>query len=97
MTAQSALTLPDSEAAQIQIWRAVTVAACVGIALVAITGILVPAGLGWDFANFYDTGRRAAAGQLMNIYDPTTTIAGRHLREAWRSGEHRSPPGFTLR
>jgi len=76
MTAQSALTLPDSEAAQIQIWRAVTVAACVGMALVTITGILVPAGLGWDFANFYDTGRRAAAGQLMSIYDPTTTIAG---------------------
>ena len=97
MTAQSALTLPDSEAAQIQIWRAVTVAACAGIALVAITGILVPAGLGWDFANFYDTGRRAAAGQLMTIYDPTATIAGQAPQGAWRSGEHRSPPGFTLR
>jgi len=76
MTAQSTLTLHDSETAQIQTWRAITIAACIGIAVVAITGILVPAGLGWDFANFYDTGRRAAAGQLMNIYDPTTTIAG---------------------
>ena len=76
MTAQSTITLPDSEAAQVQVWRAVAVAACVAMALVAITGILVPAGLGWDFANFYDTGRRAAAGQLVDIYNPTTTIAG---------------------
>jgi hypothetical protein len=39
-------------------------------------GIAVPAGLGWDFANFYDTGRRVAAGQLTDIYDPGTPIAG---------------------
>src|SRR5262245_2164742 len=76
MTAQSTLTLPDSEAAQIQTWRAITIAACVGIPVAAVPGIPVPAGLGWDFANFYDTGRRAAAGQLMSIYDPTATIAG---------------------
>jgi hypothetical protein len=41
----------------------------------ALVGILVPAGTGWDFANFYDTGRRAAAGQLADIYDPTKSIA----------------------
>jgi hypothetical protein len=27
-------------------------------------GVLVPAGLGWDFANFYDAGRIVAAGEL---------------------------------
>ncbi len=46
------------------------------IALAAITGIVVPAGLGWDFANFYDTGRRAAALQIADIYKPETLIAG---------------------
>ena len=34
------------------------------IALGCMAGILVPAGLGWDFANFYDAGRIVAADQL---------------------------------
>jgi hypothetical protein len=46
------------------------------MAAVTVVGILVPAGLGWDFANFYDTGRRAAAGQFQDIYHPTSLIAG---------------------
>ncbi|MGH8549529.1 MAG: glycosyltransferase 87 family protein [Methylococcales bacterium] len=46
------------------------------IAIGAIVGILVPAGPGWDFANFYDTGMRAAAGQIADIYDPKTLING---------------------
>lgn len=46
------------------------------IALEAMIGIIVPAGLGWDFANFYDTGRRAAAGQIADIYHPESLIAG---------------------
>lgn len=41
-----------------------------------LAGVLVPAGLGWDFANFYDTGHRVWAGQLADIYDPSTPIAG---------------------
>ncbi len=41
-----------------------------------IVGIIVPAGLGWDFANFYDTGRRAAAGQIRDLYNPDTLIGG---------------------
>jgi hypothetical protein len=45
-------------------------------ALVALAGIIVPAGSGWDFANFYDTGHRAAAGQINDIYDPATPIGG---------------------
>jgi len=46
------------------------------IALTAITGIVVPAGLGWDFANFYDTGRRAAAWQIADLYNAESLIAG---------------------
>ena len=41
-----------------------------------LVGIAVPAGLGWDFANFYDAGRRASAGQIDDVYDPTSLIAG---------------------
>jgi hypothetical protein len=46
------------------------------LALGCVVGIAVPAGLGWDFANFYDTGRRVLAGQLADIYDASTPIAG---------------------
>ena len=46
------------------------------IALAAMAGLVVPAGLGWDFANFYDTGRRAAAGQIADIYHSGSLIAG---------------------
>jgi hypothetical protein len=41
-----------------------------------VIGILVPAGLGWDFANFYDAGRRIAAGQVDDLYRPRSLIAG---------------------
>lgn len=41
-----------------------------------MAALIIPAGIGWDFANFYDTGRRVAAGQLQDIYHPTTLIAG---------------------
>lgn len=41
-----------------------------------IVGVMVPAGLGWDFANFYDTGRRAAAGQFGDLYSPAAVIQG---------------------
>ncbi len=34
------------------------------IALGCLAGILIPAGLGWDFANFYDAGRIITANQL---------------------------------
>lgn len=44
--------------------------------LVCLVGTVTPAGPTWDFANFYDTGRRVAAGQLADIYDATTLIAG---------------------
>jgi hypothetical protein len=46
------------------------------LALGCALGVALPAGLGWDFANFYDTGRRVAAGQLADVYDAATPIAG---------------------
>jgi hypothetical protein len=42
-----------------------------------LIGVLVPAGLGWDFANFYDAGRRVAAGDIDDLYRPAAPIAGK--------------------
>jgi hypothetical protein len=56
--------------------RSVARTATALLALGCALGIALPAGLGWDFANFYDTGRRVAAGQLADIYDASTLIAG---------------------
>jgi hypothetical protein len=53
-----------------------TAGALLLLAVGAAIGIAVPAGLGWDFANFYDTGRRAAAGLYDQLYDPSSSIAG---------------------
>jgi hypothetical protein len=44
--------------------------------VVCMIGISVPAGLGWDFANFYDAGRRVAAGQVVDLYQPDRAIDG---------------------
>ncbi len=41
-----------------------------------LIGIAIPAGLGWDFANFYDAGRRVAAGQIPDLYSPLSLING---------------------
>jgi hypothetical protein len=51
-------------------WWVVLAAGC-------LVGIAIPAGLGWDFANFYDAGRRVAAGEVTNLYDTPALIAGR--------------------
>lgn len=42
----------------------------------SIVGTVVPAGPGWDFANFYDTGGRLAAGQIQDLYNPHSLIGG---------------------
>lgn len=42
----------------------------------SLVGILTPAGLGWDFANFYDAGRRVLSGQARDLYDPAQDIGG---------------------
>jgi hypothetical protein len=49
-----------------------------------LVGIVVPAGPGWDFANFYDTGRRVAAGQIADLYNPGSLIAGERPQGALR-------------
>lgn len=57
-------------------YRLITIVFLVFIGLAALIGILIPAGLGWDFANFYDTGRRAAVWQIADLYEPESLIAG---------------------
>ena len=56
--------------------RRLTRLALVLLLLGCAAGVALPAGIGWDFANFYDTGRRVVAGQLADVYDASTTIAG---------------------
>ena len=48
----------------------------VAIVIGCVIGIIVPAGLGWDFANFYDAGRRVVGGQASDLYSPQSAIAG---------------------
>jgi len=45
-------------------YQLVTGLAILFIVLGCTAGILIPAGLGWDFANFYDAGRIIAADQI---------------------------------
>jgi hypothetical protein len=42
-----------------------------------LLGIALPAGSGWDFANFYDAGHKVLAGQLKDLYDATALIQGK--------------------
>ncbi len=57
--------------------RRIAIAGLVALLIGSAVGVAVPAGSGWDFANFFDTGRRVAAGEIDHIYgDPSTLIAG---------------------
>jgi hypothetical protein len=56
--------------------RAVTAAALALIVLGCAIGVAVPAGLGWDFANFYDAGHRVVAGQADDLYHKDRPIGG---------------------
>lgn len=42
----------------------------------SIAGIMVPRGIGLDFANFYDAGQKALSGQIGDLYDPFALIDG---------------------
>ncbi len=42
----------------------------------SVAGIVLPAGIGWDFGNFYDAGRKVLAGELANLYVPGVPIGG---------------------
>lgn len=57
-------------------YRRLAILLLVLILFSTIVGIAIPAGLGWDFANFYDTGRRAAAWQISDLYKPESLING---------------------
>ena len=59
--------------------RAIRITGWVAVAVIlaaTLHGILVHRGLGLDFANFYDAGRKAKAGEFGSLYDPFATIAG---------------------
>ena len=57
-------------------YKRVTGAALVLIALGCTVGVVVPAGLGWDFANFYDAGHRVVARQTVDLYHQERPVAG---------------------
>jgi hypothetical protein len=57
-------------------YRGLAITGVVLILAGCLAGIIVPAGLGWDFANFYDAGHKALVGQVADLYDPTSRIAG---------------------
>lgn len=56
--------------------KALTYGLAALIALVCVAAIAIPAGLGWDFANYYDAGRKVLAGQIGDLYDWTVWIGG---------------------
>lgn len=56
--------------------RAVIVASVLLMLAVCAVGTALPMGIGWDFANFYDAGRKIATGQAADLYDPTVQIGG---------------------
>jgi len=59
--------------------RRLVILARVGVGLIAVgclVAVVVPAGIRWDFANFYDAGHKALVGQWSDLYDPDVPIAG---------------------
>ncbi len=57
--------------------RTATRVALVLICVAAALAVVIPVGLHWDFANFYDTGQRVAKGLPQDIYHPERLIEGR--------------------
>jgi hypothetical protein len=51
-------------------------AAALVLCLQIAFGITSGDGLKWDFANFYDAGHKALAGETAGLYDPTVLIEG---------------------
>jgi hypothetical protein len=52
-------------------WAAVCLVGCI-----IVIGLIKPWGIGIDFANFYDAGQKAGAGEFQSLYDPFALIAG---------------------
>lgn len=57
----------DNSMSGIARYRLLVIAGLLLITAGCLIGIAVPAGLGWDFANFYDAGRIIAAGEYDNL------------------------------
>jgi len=70
----SRITHPSDEGQRV--YRRLTLLFAGLILVGAVAGIVIPAGPGWDFANFFDTGRRVAARQIADLYNPDSLIAG---------------------
>lgn len=68
--------MADSRAGRTQAYRALLWLSVTFMVIGCLVGIVVPAGAGWDFANFYDAGQRVAARQLHDLYDPLSLIGG---------------------
>jgi hypothetical protein len=69
---------------RIALEKSVTVAAVSLIVIGCAIGIIVPAGLGWDFGNFYSAGQRVTAGQIDDVYHADRPIAGQPTQGAMR-------------
>jgi hypothetical protein len=69
-------SMPRPREAGPRLYQRLTLMFLLLILVGAVAGILIPAGPGWDFANFFDTGRRVAAGQIGDLYNPDSLIAG---------------------
>lgn len=57
-------------------YRRLAIALTGAIAVAAGVAIAVPAGFGWDFANFYDAGHKVLSWQIADLYDPSTLVGG---------------------
>ncbi len=68
------MTVPDRDLHQLATLRRLTWLLIAAIAAGCLVGIAIPAGHGWDFANFYDAGRRVASGQIEDLYMPGSPI-----------------------
>ncbi|MCB2095314.1 MAG: DUF2029 domain-containing protein [Rhodobacteraceae bacterium] len=56
--------------------RLISALAVLIIALLLVWGLVTPWGLGLDFANFYDIGRKTRLGEFDNLYDAWAPIGG---------------------
>jgi hypothetical protein len=61
---------------QISTYRNISRWLVAGLVLANLVVLFIEMGLGWDFANFYDAGRKVAAGEASNLYDNDALIAG---------------------
>lgn len=64
------------EALHARRWRRLALACCAAIVAGNLLGVMVDAGLRWDFGNFYDAGQKVRLHDTAGLYDKYATIAG---------------------